>query len=206
MPEAILEIVLRKLASLAGRNLGLLLGFHGDKEKLDSMFTAVKAVLHEVEEKQFSDEGINWLRKLKDAAYELEDILDEMAPSIRRSGVMELRQTRSFFADPRVYGRDDDTRKIVNILTGDADASQLENLSVYAIGDLGGVGKTTVAQFIFNHVRVVDHFELRIWVCVSEDFTLKRMTKTIIEAASGHACEDLDLEPLQIRLPRASSW
>ena len=37
------------------------------------------------------------------------------------------------------------------------------------------------------------------WVCVSEYFSLKRVTKAIIEAA-GHTCQDLDLEPLQRRL------
>jgi hypothetical protein len=80
------------------------------------------------------------------------------------------------------------------------DAYALEDLSVYPIVGLGGLGKTTLAQLIFNHERVVNHFELRIWVCVSEDFSLKRMTKAIIESASGHACEDLDLEPLQRKL------
>ncbi|KAK2374620.1 putative disease resistance protein RGA3 [Trifolium repens] len=58
----------------------------------------------------------------------------------------------------------------------------------------------TLVQLIFNHERVVNHFELRIWVCVSEDFSLKRMTKDIIESACGHACEDLDLDPLQRKL------
>ncbi|RHN55079.1 putative P-loop containing nucleoside triphosphate hydrolase, leucine-rich repeat domain, L [Medicago truncatula] len=38
------------------------------------------------------------------------------------------------------------------------------------------------------------------WVCVSEDFSLKRMTKAIIEAETKNSCEDLDLEPLQRRL------
>jgi hypothetical protein len=99
---------------------------------------------------------------------------------------------------PQVYGRNEDKDKIVDFLVDDAYA--LEDLSVYPIVGLGGLGKTTLAQLIFNHERVVNHFELRIWVCVSEDFSLKRMTKAIIESASGHACEDLDLEPLQRKL------
>ena len=44
---------------------------------------------------------------------------------------------------------------------------------------------------------MVKQFELKIWVCVLEDFSLKRMTKAILESAYGHACEDLDLELLQ---------
>ncbi|KAI9198722.1 hypothetical protein LWI28_021204 [Acer negundo] len=44
------------------------------------------------------------------------------------------------------------------------------------------------------------HFELRIWVCISEDFSVKRIIKAIIESATGTACEALDLDPLQKRL------
>ncbi|KAG5051456.1 hypothetical protein JHK87_003654 [Glycine soja] len=64
----------------------------------------------------------------------------------------------------------------------------------------GGLGKTTLAQLIFNHEKVANYFELRIWVCVLEDFSLKRMTKAITEATSGCHCEDLDIEPLQREL------
>ncbi|KAG5005794.1 hypothetical protein JHK82_023775 [Glycine max] len=116
----------------------------------------------------------------------------------RRSGVLEWRQTVSLLTEPKVYGREEEKDKILDFLIGDA--SHFEDLSVYPITGLGGLGKTTLAQFIFNHEKVVNHFELRIWVCVSEDFSLKRMTKVIIEAASGRACEDLDLEPQQRRL------
>ncbi|XP_045812733.1 putative disease resistance protein RGA1 isoform X3 [Trifolium pratense] len=116
----------------------------------------------------------------------------------RRSRVLDWRQTTSIISQPQVYGRNEDKDKIVDFLVDDAYA--LDDLSVYPIVGLGGLGKTTLAQIIFNHERVVNHFELRIWVCVSEDFSLKRMTKAIIESASGRACEDLDLEPLQRNL------
>lgn len=80
------------------------------------------------------------------------------------------------------------------------DASSFEDSSVYPIVGLGGLGKTTLSQVIFNHERVVSRFELRILVCVSEDFSLKRMIKAIIESTTGHACAEMDLEPLQRKL------
>ena len=100
--------------------------------------------------------------------------------------------------EPQVYGREKEKNKIVDFLVGNA--SHAEDLLVYPIIGQGGLGKTTLAQLAFNRERVAKHFELRIWVCVSEDFSLKRMTKAIIEAASGCACDDLDLEPLQKKL------
>jgi len=115
-----------------------------------------------------------------------------------RSGGTECRQTSSFIAEPQVYGREEDRDRIIDFLLHDV--SHDEDLSVYPITGLGGLGKTTLSQLIFNHERVINHFERRLWVCVSEDFGLKRMTKAIIEAVSGNACEDLDLDPLQRKL------
>ncbi|XP_020216607.1 putative disease resistance protein RGA3 isoform X2 [Cajanus cajan] len=260
MAEAVLEFALEKLSSLIGKELGLFKGFDGDMKKLCSMFTTIKATLQDAEEKQFSNEAIkDWLQKLKEAAYEVDDIMDECAyeelqleyqgvsgkvqcsclssfhpknvifrykvakrmkriserldeiaeerlkfhlteTAPERSGVIEWRQTSSIITERQVYGRKEDTKKIVNILTSDVDAFPSENLSVYPIVGLGGLGKTTLAQLIFNHEKVVNHFELRIWVCVSEDFSLNRMTKAIIEATSGLTCGNLNLEPLQRKL------
>jgi len=263
MAEAVLEVVLDNLSSLVQKEIGLFLGFEKDFKSLSSLLTTIKATLEDAEEKQFTYKAIkDWLLKLKDAAYVLDDILDECATQAlemeykgskggpshtvqscfissfhpkhvafryklakkmkrirerldeiaeerskfhltdivreRRSGVLDWRQTTSNITQPQVYGRNEDKDRIVDFLVDDAYAC--EDLSVYPVVGLGGLGKTTLAQVVFNHEKVVKHFELRIWVCVSEDFSLKRMTKAIIEAASGHACEDLDLEPLQRKL------
>ncbi|KAL2335083.1 hypothetical protein Fmac_016296 [Flemingia macrophylla] len=134
----------------------------------------------------------------------LEEIAEErtkfhlIETTLERTGVPEWRQTTSYITQPQVYGREKDVDKIVDFLVGDA--SHLEDLPVYPIVGLGGLGKTTLAQLIFNHERIATHFELKLWACVSEDFSLKRMTKAIIEAASRSACGDLDLEPLQRKL------
>lgn len=61
-------------------------------------------------------------------------------------------------------------KKIVDLLMAHVDASHFEDLLVYPIVGLGGIEKTTLAQLIFNH-------EMRLWVCVSEDFNLNRMKK-----------------------------
>ncbi|ESW05124.1 hypothetical protein PHAVU_011G154032 [Phaseolus vulgaris] len=121
----------------------------------------------------------------------------EMVPR-RESGVTEWRQKTLFVTESKVYGREGDRDKIVDFLTGYD--SHSENASVYTIVGEGGLGKTTLAQLIFKDERIVNYFELRIWVRVSEDFRLKRVIKAIIEAASRHPCEDMDLEPLQVRL------
>ncbi|KAK9219078.1 hypothetical protein WN943_007717 [Citrus x changshan-huyou] len=52
---------------------------------------------------------------------------------------------------------------------------------------MGGIGKTTLAQLAYNNDDVKNHFEKRIWVCVSDPFDVFRIARAIIEALTGSA-------------------
>ncbi|XP_042487025.1 putative disease resistance protein RGA3 [Macadamia integrifolia] len=65
---------------------------------------------------------------------------------------------------------------------------------------MGGLGKTTLAQLVYNDERVKNQFETRNWVCVSDDFDVKRLTKAIIETMGGTASDLIELESMQSRL------
>ncbi|KAL4601811.1 hypothetical protein ACB092_10G009200 [Castanea dentata] len=78
--------------------------------------------------------------------------------------------------------------------------SDQDNLAIYAVWGMGGLGKTTLAQLVYNDQRVERHFEVRIWVCVSDDFQIKRLVRAIIESMEGSACSLVELDPLQQRL------
>ncbi|CAJ2652450.1 unnamed protein product [Trifolium pratense] len=72
----------------------------------------------------------------------------------RPTEVDEWHQTSSLVVEPKVYGREDDKEKIVKFLL--AQVRDSEFLSVYLIVGLGGVGKTTLAQVVYNDVRVTE--------------------------------------------------
>ncbi|XVF41673.1 hypothetical protein PTKIN_Ptkin01aG0298800 [Pterospermum kingtungense] len=74
-----------------------------------------------------------------------------------------------------------------------------EDISVLPIVGIGGLGKTALAKLVFNDECVDSHFELKMWVCVSDDFDLKRLIIKIIKAAKGVEgdCNNMDLEQLQ---------
>jgi hypothetical protein len=68
---------------------------------------------------------------------------------------------------------------------GLAETNCTNNVSVIPIVGIGGVGKTTLAQFIYNDPRVEHHFGVKIWVCVSDFFDKRRIIKEIIESIRG---------------------
>ena len=75
-------------------------------------------------------------------------------------------------------------------------SSDGQSISVIHVVEIGGLGKTTLAKLVFNDARVVDHFELKCWVCVSDEFVLKQLLIKIIRSITGDDCKDLDKEQL----------
>ncbi|XP_019445228.1 PREDICTED: putative disease resistance protein RGA3 [Lupinus angustifolius] len=111
----------------------------------------------------------------------------------RQPQVEEWRQTTSAISEEIVYGRDKDREMIIDFLINHA--SKNEELSIYPIVGMGGLGKTTLAQLVFKDDRLT-HFELKIWVCVSDDFQITRILKSILESITEESCNLSTLEAI----------
>ncbi|CAN1153931.1 Putative disease resistance protein RGA3 [Linum perenne] len=79
-----------------------------------------------------------------------------------------------------VVGREADKRKILNLLF----QPSKDNVSVVPIVGIGGLGKTTLAQLVFNDASVESFFEHKIWVCISDNFDVKLIVEKIIESCT----------------------
>ncbi|WOH09622.1 hypothetical protein DCAR_0729080 [Daucus carota subsp. sativus] len=55
-----------------------------------------------------------------------------------------------------------------------------EKHEVVSLWGMGGQGKTTLAQKLYNHVEIRDHFEAFAWVCISQQFDREKVLKGIL--------------------------
>ncbi|XWS16365.1 hypothetical protein CRYUN_Cryun34aG0079500 [Craigia yunnanensis] len=258
MAKSIVSAVLEKLGSLIilpeeiKQNVGVALSLEEQIRKMTANFQDIQSVLQDAETKEVKDANLrNWLKKLKNIAYDVDDLLDEwntmklnsqlekeekevenfpLHKKIRYSissftsrsilyyniasklkdlneqldciatdkdrykfglekGVKEPKRqiTSSFIDEEEVYGRCQEATILVNMLVGENSNGGDSSFHVISIIGMGGIGKTTLAQLVYNHNEVECHFDKKIWICVSDPFDEIRIAKEILEAFKGES-------------------
>ncbi|MCL7029815.1 hypothetical protein MKW94_019634 [Papaver nudicaule] len=260
MADALVSFLIKELVSVIKQEIEqevrLVVGVEEEVKELKSTLETLQTVLKDAEHKQLMGKRKTrkWLNKLKIAAFEMEDVLDEWRTEIQRSQLetmaqagdadgtrkeqvssslysritaskrtalrndiasrikdiletMDIIKTKSydfkfittktsvedsFTQDPvhssptinvehDICGRDYDQQIILNELLG---ATKYQENEIISITGIAGIGKTTLAQLIFNHEKVRAHFQTHIWVSVSDPFDVVMVKKAIIREAS----------------------
>ncbi|XP_030945123.1 putative disease resistance protein RGA1 [Quercus lobata] len=261
MADAILygvvQTIIESLGSSTLNEIGSIWGVNDELEKMKDTISTIQAVLEDAEEQQVKNRQVkNWLMKLRDAAFDADDLLSEFSTYVLQQEVMDgheivkkvrtffsssnqlvfgnemagklsamrerfndiandrnnfqlierpletravsrERETHSFVRDKEVIGREEDKKAIIGLLQ---DSDVKEDVSFISIVGIGGLGKTTLAQYVYNDKIVKAHFELKIWVCVSDVFDVKTIVENIIISATRKKPESLIMEHLQIEL------
>ncbi|KAK9138240.1 hypothetical protein Sjap_008834 [Stephania japonica] len=256
MAEAILvngiSEILKKIGSLAGREVSLMWGVKGELKKLQKTADMIQKVLQDAERRQRDTDAVKlWLQRLKQAAYDAEDILNEVAYETLRKkienrfknkvrnrfknklrrfvsasnplvfrlkmahrvqGVNQVfddiakekkilnlkeehagadkpildRGTFSLMDETEVFGREDEKSAVIEMLLDDSSTAREDTISVIAIVGFGGLGKTTLAQLVYNDQEVGKCFTFKEWVCVANDDS---SGKTLLGEVFRHICD-----------------
>ncbi|XP_052484272.1 putative disease resistance protein RGA3 [Gossypium raimondii] len=234
--SAVVGEVASKAASVAVEMISLGWGFKDDMQRLGNSLEMIGAFLQDAEGNQKQMNSVKlWLKRLRDVAYEADDVLDEIAYEFLRkkveTGDQMLRKVRdlpstvtfqhnmankvkdilnslddlnkiakdyglqqlavdqrifipsnvetvSFLDDSNIVGRKNDVSKVVDMLLSPQDD---RTVSVVPIVGMAGIGKTTLARLVYHDVDVERRFDVRFWVCVSDDFNVKRILREMLE-------------------------
>ncbi|XP_039120585.1 putative disease resistance protein RGA1 [Dioscorea cayenensis subsp. rotundata] len=102
----------------------------------------------------------------------------------------------SFLLESDIVGWDiiDATKCLVDLLVDHHE----EKCRLLAIVGMGGIGKTTHAQLIYNDSKINDDFVLQSWICVSKFYTSRTdLLKELIRNVGGTCGESTTVAELQ---------
>ncbi|XBI05964.1 hypothetical protein VPH35_134038 [Triticum aestivum] len=128
-------------------------------------------------------------KKLKNILQNISKLVEEMNKfglenSVHREEQQyPWRQTHSKLDNfSKIFGRDDDKEVVVKLLLDQQDQQRAQVLPIFG---MGGLGKTTLAKLVYNDQEVQQHFQLKMWHCVSDHFDVITLMKSIIELATN---------------------
>ncbi|MED6113159.1 hypothetical protein PIB30_068235 [Stylosanthes scabra] len=136
---------------------------------------------------------------LEDSNYELEHIVVTLESLVEEKDEFPLEkaakhledmswrnETTSLIEGSDIYDRDKEKEEIIGMLLDDTCDGKL---SVISIEGMGGVGKTTLAQLVYDDARVKEKFDIRAWVCVATKFDPVNVTKAVIQEIMSSSCD-----------------
>ncbi|KAL6638871.1 hypothetical protein ACP70R_023507 [Stipagrostis hirtigluma subsp. patula] len=96
--------------------------------------------------------------------------------STARNVAMSRPITTPDIIEERLYGRDD----VMNAIIHDTKGKYVDkDMTVLPIIGPGGIGKTILTKHIYGSQEVKEHFDVKIWTCVSVNFNVNKLLEEI---------------------------
>nr|XP_043606190.1 putative disease resistance protein At3g14460 isoform X2 [Erigeron canadensis]XP_043606191.1 putative disease resistance protein At3g14460 isoform X2 [Erigeron canadensis] len=159
------------------------------QESEESVVRKVRKLFNTTFSSSSSTTGIQY-NKLNDITTKLQQLYDEKSnlgltvKDKRSKNINRIYQTSLFDSPKNIVGREVEKEVILQKLLGDEPCDQ-NSFSIVPIVGMGGIGKTTLARLLYNEPKVNQHFELKAWVCVSDEFDSFKISNLIFESVAG---------------------
>ncbi|CAL9759584.1 unnamed protein product [Musa acuminata subsp. burmannicoides] len=90
-----------------------------------------------------------------------------------------------------------------NLINKILEVSENRKCVVFGIVGMGGIGKTTLARKVFNDERIIQNYPIRVWLCVTKNYSETDLLKEMIRSVGGSvegAESRAELEPKLVSL------
>ncbi|CAI0555139.1 unnamed protein product [Linum tenue] len=109
--------------------------------------------------------------------------------------------TTSLVNEATIWGRDKDKDAVMELLRmeeGERENNGRKRFNVVSITGMGGIGKTSLAQLVYNDESLSSEFSFKAWVSLGGDFDPEAITRTILDG-SPRGGEDLNFLQLKLK-------
>ncbi|PKA60334.1 Putative disease resistance protein RGA1 [Apostasia shenzhenica] len=137
--------------------------------------------------------------------------LVESTKQVQQMQQLELYKIRETGSLPKsdMFGREGEKEFVIKWLRRPVDddgcttsGAMYNSISVLSVVGHGGMGKTTLVQHVYID-EAAEEFDLKLWVCVSNGFDVKRLLADMLESLTGRRPNLESLNALQERLKTA---
>ncbi|XP_047957586.1 putative late blight resistance protein homolog R1A-3 [Salvia hispanica] len=80
-----------------------------------------------------------------------------------------------------------------------------QSRQVIPIVGMGGIGKTTLAEYVYAHPSIGDHFDICAWVTISQQFSLKELLGEILSQANKQRLSEMREDEIGLSLHKCLS-
>ncbi|KAL2897626.1 putative disease resistance protein RGA3 [Bienertia sinuspersici] len=153
----------------------------------------------------FSKYGLAY--KMSQKAKKMKEKLDKIAYNKQFSfkhnpvPIHKLSRETCSYEQEQIIGREDDLEAVKSMLLEPPNAEK--DISFLSIVGIGGLGKTALAQQVYNDPQIMGAFSLRMWTCVSDESHKQLIVKDILCKMLRQIKQDLDKDVRHLSLVRS---